>query len=61
MKQAASLKDFDPGLLLPGVTVNTSATSFAPVQQLQLMRFEGSSWKRFGPVMSGTGRTRNGA
>jgi branched-chain amino acid transport system substrate-binding protein len=61
MKQAASLKDFDPGLLLPGVTVNTSATSFAPVQQLQLMRFEGNSWKRFGPVMSGGSHTRNGA
>ena len=52
MKQAASLKDFDPGLLLPGVTVNTSATDFAPVQQLQLMRFTGDSWKRFGPVMT---------
>jgi branched-chain amino acid transport system substrate-binding protein len=61
MKQAASLKDFDPGLLLPGITVNTSATNFAPIQQLQLMRFEGNGWKRFGPVMSGAGRTRDGA
>jgi branched-chain amino acid transport system substrate-binding protein len=52
MKQAASLKDFDPGLLLPGVSVNTSATDFAPIQQLQLMRFEGDSWKRFGAVMT---------
>jgi branched-chain amino acid transport system substrate-binding protein len=57
MKQAASLKNFDPGLLLPGITVNTSATNFAPIQQLQLMRFEGDSWKRFGPVMSGAGHT----
>ena len=54
MKQAASLTNFDPGLLLPGVTVNTSASSFAPIQQLQLMRFEGDSWHRFGPVMAGT-------
>jgi branched-chain amino acid transport system substrate-binding protein len=53
MKQAADLKGFDPGLLLPGITVNTSATNFAPIQQLQLMRFEGNGWKRFGPVMSG--------
>ena len=50
MKQAASLKDFDPGALLPGVTINTSPTDFAPIQQLQLMKFEGDSWKRFGPV-----------
>ena len=60
MKQAANLKDFDPGLLLPGVKVNTSPTDFAPIQQLQLMKFEGDSWKRFGPVMSG-GPETNGA
>jgi branched-chain amino acid transport system substrate-binding protein len=60
MKQAASLKDFDPGLLLPGVKVNTSPTDFAPIQQLQLMKFEGDSWKRFGPVMI-SGPETNGA
>jgi branched-chain amino acid transport system substrate-binding protein len=60
MKQAASLKDFDPGLLLPGVKINTSLTDFAPIQQLQLMKFEGEGWKRFGPVMSGAAET-NGA
>ena len=53
MKQAANLKNYDPGLLLPGIKINTSATNFAPIQQLQLTRFEGTSWKRFGPVMSG--------
>ena len=57
MKQAASLKNFDPGLLLSGITVNNSATNFAPIHQLQLMRFEGDSWKRFGPVMSGATHT----
>jgi hypothetical protein len=51
MKQAASLKDFDPGLLLPGVTINTGPNDFAPIEQLQLMRFEGKSWKLFGPVL----------
>jgi branched-chain amino acid transport system substrate-binding protein len=51
MKQAANLKDFDPGMLLPGITINTSPTDYAPLQQLQLMRFEGTSWKRFGPIM----------
>jgi branched-chain amino acid transport system substrate-binding protein len=52
MKQAANLKNYNPGLLLPGIEINTSPTNFAPVQQLQLIRFEGTTWKRFGPVMS---------
>ncbi|MEH2571759.1 branched-chain amino acid transport system substrate-binding protein [Bradyrhizobium sp. AZCC 1708] len=50
MKQAASLKDFDPGLLLPGIKINTSSNDFAPIEQLQLMRFAGKSWHLFGPV-----------
>ncbi|WP_439409683.1 ABC transporter substrate-binding protein [Bradyrhizobium sp. DASA03076] len=54
MKQAANLKSFDPGLLLPGITISTSASDFAPIQQLQLMRFNGKSWELFGPVMNGS-------
>jgi branched-chain amino acid transport system substrate-binding protein len=53
MKQAASLKNFAPDTLLPGVTINTSATDFAPISQLQLMRFKGEKWDLFGDVMSG--------
>jgi hypothetical protein len=37
MKQAASLKDFTPDTLLPGVKINTSATDFAPLSQLQMI------------------------
>ncbi len=53
MKQAANLKNFDPGMLLPGITVNTSANNFAPINQLQLIRFKGETWQRFGPVVGG--------
>jgi branched-chain amino acid transport system substrate-binding protein len=53
MKQAASLKDFAPDTLLPGVKINTSATDFAPISQLQLMRFKGEKWDLFGDIMSG--------
>ena len=53
MKQAASLKDFRTEVLLPGVTINTSATDFAPISQLQLMRFKGEKWELFGDVISG--------
>jgi branched-chain amino acid transport system substrate-binding protein len=53
MKQAASLKDFTPDTLLPGVKINTSAADFAPISQLQLMRFKGDKWDLFGDIMSG--------
>ena len=41
MKQAASLKDFRTEVLLPGIKINTSPTDFAPISQLQLMKFKG--------------------
>ncbi|MBC7582820.1 ABC transporter substrate-binding protein [Tardiphaga sp. vice352] len=52
MKQAASLKDFRTEMLLPGIKINTSATDFAPVSQLQLMRFKGEKWDLFGEIIS---------
>jgi branched-chain amino acid transport system substrate-binding protein len=52
MKQAASIKDLELGGLLPGVKVNTAATDFAPLSQLQLMRFKGDTWERFGEILS---------
>jgi branched-chain amino acid transport system substrate-binding protein len=53
MKQAASLKDFAPDTLLPGVKISTSATDFAPIKQLQMMRFKGEKWELFGDIISG--------
>jgi branched-chain amino acid transport system substrate-binding protein len=53
MKQAASLKDFELGMLLPGIKINTGPNDFAPVKQMQMMRFNGASWELFGPVMTG--------
>ena len=53
MKQAANLKDFAPDTLLPGIKINTSATDFAPIEQLQMMRFKGEKWDMFGDVISG--------
>jgi branched-chain amino acid transport system substrate-binding protein len=53
MKQAASLKNYTPTNVLPGVKINTSATDFAPIEQLQLMRFKGERWVLFGEIISG--------
>jgi branched-chain amino acid transport system substrate-binding protein len=51
MKQAASLKDFRIETLLPGIKINTSATDFAPIESVQLIKFDGKEWVRFGEVM----------
>jgi branched-chain amino acid transport system substrate-binding protein len=53
MKQAASLKNFAPDTLLPGVTISTSPTDFAPISQLQMQRFKGEKWELFGDIISG--------
>ena len=50
MKQAASLKDLTLPLLLPGIKINTSATDFYPIEQEQLVRFDGEKWVRFGEL-----------
>jgi len=52
MKQAASINNLELGGLLPGVKVNTSPTDFAPISQLQLMKFKGDTWERFGEILS---------
>jgi branched-chain amino acid transport system substrate-binding protein len=52
MRQAASLKNFAPDMLLPGITINTSATDFAPIKQLQMERFKGEKWELFGDIIT---------
>ena len=55
MKQAASLHELRLPMALPGITVSTSATDFAPIKQMQLQKFEGETWKLFGELISGSG------
>jgi branched-chain amino acid transport system substrate-binding protein len=55
MKQAASIHDLKLPMLLPGIVVSTSATDFAPIKQMQLMKFDGATWQLFGEVISGSG------
>ena len=54
MKQAASLQDLALPMLLPGITINTSATNFAPIRQAQMRRFDGERYVPFGPILTGT-------
>ncbi|MFL5269102.1 MAG: ABC transporter substrate-binding protein [Stellaceae bacterium] len=53
MKQAANLHDFTVPMLLPGITINTSPTDFAPVKQVQMARFDGERWQLFGSLLTG--------
>jgi len=53
IKQAASLKDFTVPMLLPGVKINTGATDFAPIKQVQMGKFDGTQWRLFGPLIAG--------
>jgi branched-chain amino acid transport system substrate-binding protein len=52
MKVAASIKDLQLPMAIPGVTINTSGDDFAPFQSMQLVRFDGKQWVDFTEVMS---------
>jgi branched-chain amino acid transport system substrate-binding protein len=52
MKEAANLKNFATDGLLPGIKINTGPTDFAPISSVQLMRFKGETWERFGEILS---------
>ena len=54
-KQAASIHDLKLPMLLPGISVSTSADDFAPIKQMQLEKFDGNTWQLFGEVISGSG------
>jgi branched-chain amino acid transport system substrate-binding protein len=53
MKQAANLRDFEIGVVLPGIKINTSPTDYFPIEQMQMSRFNGEHSELFGPAMSG--------
>jgi branched-chain amino acid transport system substrate-binding protein len=53
MRQATNLREPELPMLLPGIKVNTSPTDYYPVQQLQLMQFDGKRWVRFGDLLYG--------
>jgi branched-chain amino acid transport system substrate-binding protein len=53
MRQAANLRDFEIGVLLPGIKINTSPTDYYPIEQMQMSRFNGEHSELFGPSMSG--------
>lgn len=53
LKQAASMNDVSLPLFLPGMTMNTTETDYFPIEQMQLMKFNGERWETFGDIISG--------
>ena len=53
MKQAANLKNFSSEVMLPGIKIDTSPDDFFPIEQMQLMKFDGAAWHLFGDVITG--------
>lgn len=51
MKQAANLKGVTLPGMLPGITIDTSPDDYAAIEKLQLIKFSGTSWSRFGEVL----------
>lgn len=55
MRQVTSLAPMPLPVLLPGITVSTSATDYHPIRQMQLQRWTGTRWELFGKVIEGGG------
>ena len=53
MKQATAIKRLEVGTLLPGITVATSPSNYYPIREMQLQRWDGQNWVRFGSIIEG--------
>jgi branched-chain amino acid transport system substrate-binding protein len=54
MRQANNLRNVEIPLMLPGVRVNTSPTNHHPLRQMQLQRWDGKGYVRFGNIIEGS-------
>ena len=53
MKHATNIYGENAPLALPGMVVSSSAEDYAPIKQMQLIKFDGTTWKLFGALISG--------
>jgi hypothetical protein len=51
MRQAASLKNYQNPITLPGIAINTGPTDFRPIEQMRLVQFDGNAWQPIGDVI----------
>jgi branched-chain amino acid transport system substrate-binding protein len=53
MYQATHMKNFRAPGLLPGISFNTSATDYRPIDQFVLHRFDGEKWVPMSGIVDG--------
>jgi len=53
MKQATSIPELEVPTLLPGIKVATSPTNYHPIRAMQLQKWDGKTWVRFGDIIEG--------
>ena len=51
LAQANKLKNLDNPMLLDGIRVITRPTDHRPLEQMQLQRWDGKMYRRFGPII----------
>jgi branched-chain amino acid transport system substrate-binding protein len=51
MRQAASLKNYQSSVTLPGIAINTGPADFRPIEQMRLVQFDGTTWQPIGEVI----------
>ena len=53
MKQAENLHDMENPTLLPGIKISTSPTNHRPIKAMQMVKWDGKTWVRFGDLIEG--------
>jgi branched-chain amino acid transport system substrate-binding protein len=53
MHQAENLHDVTNPILLPGIKMSTSPTDHRPIKEMQLQKWDGKTWVRFGGLIRG--------
>ena len=53
MRQVTNVRDLELPMLAPGIRINTVSNDYFPIEQEQMIRFDGTKWVRLGEVISG--------
>ncbi len=53
MKQVTGIRALEVPTLIPGILVNTAPNNYHPIKQMQLQRWNGTTWQRFGGIIEG--------
>ena len=51
LRRATDIKNLQLPMMLPGIRINTGPHEYLPVEQAQLIRFDGERWVRLGDIV----------